>query len=141
MPRFTDAIRRLLRSTGKPFDLRHPSGEIEDETGSRRPGFRSALPRVEHSDGWRLTDLWVSPEHPDPAAPPPTIRCEDATGAAEMPRRIAIRGDRRLRVLVPQQLRWVGARSGDAMTAEARARILDRVRSAYDEWGRGREIR
>lgn len=133
--RITDAIRNYYRSDGSPYQLRHPSGELEDETGRRTPGFRSALPHAEHSDGWSLTDLRMSPEFPDPASFPPTVVYRDAEGVAELPRRVEIRGDRRIRVLVPRQLRWRGDRDGQPIAESDRARIVERIRSVYDEWG------
>jgi hypothetical protein len=138
--RIVDTVRRRNRAEGTPYQLRHRSGELEDETGHRTPGFRSALPRAEHSEGWSVTDLWMSPEHPDPDAYPPAIVYADATGSAELPRRIEVRGDRRLRVLVPGRLRWIGERRGEPMTDGDRHRILERVRSVYDERGDRYEI-
>jgi len=133
--RIVEAIRNHYRSEGSPYQLRHPSGQLEDETGQRSPGFRSALPHAAHSEGWSLTDLWMSPDFPDPASFPPTVVYHDADGVAELPRRVEVRGDRRLRVLVPRQLRWSGNREGEPMTEPDRARIVERIRSVYDEWG------
>lgn len=133
--RIVEAIRNRYRSEGSPYQLRHPTGELEDETGRRGPGFRSALPHAAHSDGWSLTDLWMSPEFPDPASFPPTVVYSDAEGVAELPRRVEVRGDRRLEVLVPQQLRWRGDRDGQPMAEPDRVRIVERIRSVYDEWG------
>jgi hypothetical protein len=133
--RIVEAIRNHFRSEGSPYQLRHSSGELEDETGRRSPGFRSALPHAAHSDGWSLSDVWMSPEFPDPTSFPPMVVYRDASCVAELPRRIEVRGDRRLRVLVPRQLRWCGDRDGQPMAEPDRARIVERIRSVYDEWG------
>jgi hypothetical protein len=138
--RILGAIRRQYGAERAPYQLRHPSGVLEDETGARRPGFRSALPHAEHSEGWSLTDAWMSPEYPDPDSYPPAIVYSDAAGAAELPRRIEVRGDRRLRVLDSRRLEWIGARSAEAMTDGDRDRIIARVRSVYDEWGYHYEV-
>lgn len=138
--RIVDAIRRHNRGDHAPYQLRHPSGELEDEAGHRSPGFRSALPTAVHSAGWSVTDLWMSPAYPDPDTYPPAIIYADAAGVAELPRRIEVRGDRRFRVLVPGRLQWIGDRTGESMTDGDRDRILERVRSVYDEWGYRYEI-
>lgn len=133
--RILDRLRAYLRAHRIPYAIRHASGEVEDETGAFHPGFRTALPRVEHSDGWSLTDLFMSPEYPDPDDYPPTVRYRDATGEADLPRQVpTIEGERR-RVLDPSGLRWVGDREDEPMGEPDRTRIMDRIRSAYDEWG------
>jgi hypothetical protein len=138
--RILDVIRRHYDAERAPYQLRHLSGELEDETGHRNPGFRSALPNAVHSEGWSVADLWMSPDRPDPDSYPPTIVYEDTAGVAELPRRIEVRGDRRFRVLVPGRLRWIGDRTGESMTDSDRERILERVRSVYDEWGYRYEV-
>lgn len=55
-----------------------------------RPGFRTALPRAEHSDGWSVTDLHQSPECPDPDHFPPTIEYSGPEGTAEIGRSIEV---------------------------------------------------
>jgi hypothetical protein len=133
--RLLDAIRANFRERSLPYNIRHPSGEIEDEAGIIHPGFRSGLPHVEHSEGWSLTDLFLSPEFPEAADFPPVVRYRDAAGEAELSREIpTIDGERR-RVLHPGALRWVGERVGEPMSEDDRIRIMVRVRSAYDEWG------
>jgi hypothetical protein len=151
--RILDAIRRWYRSQGIPYNLRHPSGEVEDETGARDPGFRSALPRVEHSEGWTVTDLYLSPEHPDPDAFPPTITYAGPEGTAELRRDFElveeVRHERfrtvsekaRQRVLRRATLRWTGTRAREPMSVADRERILERIRSVYDEWGYPYEVR
>lgn len=42
--RIVATIRHHLKAEGVPYQLRHPSGELEDEAGRLQPGFRSALP-------------------------------------------------------------------------------------------------
>jgi hypothetical protein len=49
--RVVENMRQYYRQRGFPFEIRHPSGQIEDESGHIRPGFKTALPRAEHSDG------------------------------------------------------------------------------------------
>lgn len=133
--RILERLREYHRSRGIPYSIRHASGEVEDETGAVDPGFRTALPHVEHSDGWSLTDLFMSPEFPDPDDFPPTVRYRDATGEADLPREVpTIDGERR-RVLHPGRLRWIGDRDGEPMSDLDRTRIVSRIRSAYDEWG------
>jgi len=43
-----DALGAYHRRRGIPYDFHRVSGEIEDETGRRGPGFRGVLGRVEH---------------------------------------------------------------------------------------------
>lgn len=131
------AVREHYRRQGQPYELILPSGEVEDEGGQRKPGFKSALPRAEHSEGWSLEDLWLSPEYPGADEYPPTIVYSDDTGAAEIPRSIEVAGGVRRRVVDGTAVRWIGARAGEPVTADERARILARVRSAYDRWGEG----
>lgn len=135
--RILAAVREHYRSSGTPFELVHASGEVEDEGGQRKPGFKSPLPRAEHSDGWTLEDLWLSPEYPDADVYPPTIVYSDDTGTAEIPRSIEVADGVRRRVVDGTAVRWIGARAGEGVTADERARILARVRSAYDRWGEG----
>jgi len=45
-----------------------------------------------------------------------------------------IDGERR-RVLHPGRLSWIGDRDGEPMSDLDRTRIVNRIRSAYDEWG------
>jgi hypothetical protein len=133
--RILEGLRVYFREQRIPYNIRHSTGEVEDEAGVIHPGFRTGSPHVEHSDGWSLTDLFLSPEFPDAADYPPTVRYRDATGEAELPRDIpTIDGERR-RVLHPGELHWVGEREGEPMSDDDRARIIDRIRSAYDEWG------
>jgi hypothetical protein len=133
--RILDALRAHFRARRIPYNIRHPSGDVEDETGAIHSGFRLALPHVEHSDGWSLTDLFMSPEYPDPDTYPPFVRYRDATGEAELPRQVpTIDGERR-RLLDPTGLRWIGDREGEPMNDDDRARLMARIRSAYDEWG------
>ena len=133
--RILERLRAYFQDRLLPYNIRHPSGEIEDEAGVIHPGFRTSLPRVEHSDGWSLTDLFLSPEFPDAADFPPVVRYRDAAGEAELPREIpTIDGERR-RVLHPGALQWVGEREGEPMSEDDRIRIMVRIRSAYDEWG------
>ena len=139
--RILTAVREHYRRNGQPYELSLPSGEIEDESGHRQPGFRSPLPRAEHSDGWSLEDLWLSPEYPDANDYPPAILYTDATGAAEIPRSIEVAGGVRQRVIDSTAVRWISDRTGDPVTAEERDRILTRVRSAYDRWGEGYRVR
>ena len=133
--RILGRLRAYFRDNRIPYNIRHPTGEVEDETGAVHPGFRSALPQVEHSDGWSLTDQFMSPEFPDPDDYPPTVRYRDATGEADLPRQVPTIGGERRRVLHPGGLRWVGQREGEAMSDAERSRIMHRIRSAYDEWG------
>lgn len=147
-----DALRAYYRGRGIPYELSHLSGEIEDETGRLRPGFASALPRASHSDGWSLEDLWQSPEFPDPEVYPSTIAYADPEGSAELTRSIKIvdevRHERfhdvpvkvRRKVLHPATLHWTGDRTGEPMTDIDRARITERIRSVYDEWGYAYEV-
>ena len=142
-------LRYYYRQRALPFEIRHPSGQHEDELGQIRPGFRTGLPRAEHSDGWSLTDLYMSPAFPDPDEYPPTITYQGAEGDAEMFREfepvdatrremggfIEVREKVRRRLVLASSLRWVGKRSGQPMTGNDRARILDRVLSVYDKWG------
>lgn len=128
-------LRAYFRERRIPYNIRHQSGEIEDESGVMHPGFRSALPHVEHSDGWSLTDLFMSPEFPDPDDYPPTVRYQDSTGDAELPRAVPMIAGERRRVLRPNGLSWAGEREVEPMADADRARIIDRIRSAYDEWG------
>lgn len=130
-----DALGTYYRGRGIAYDIHRLSGEIEDETGRRRPGFRGTVGRFEHSDGWSLVDLFLSPDFPDASIYPPTIIYRDAEGEAEMIRRIEVADDVRQRVFVPDSLRWIGDRSGEAMTETDRASILGRIRSIYDYRG------
>ncbi len=148
-----DGIRQWYRSQGIPYDLRLPSGTVEDETGAVRPGFRTALPRAEHSDGWCVTDLRLSPEYPDADHFPPTVEYSGPEGTAEIDRSIEVveevRHERfrdvvdriRMIVLSAETLRWTGTRAGEAMTDADRHRIMDRIRSVYERWGYRYEIR
>ena len=131
------AVRAHYRTNNQPFELILPSGEVEDESGERTPGFKSPLPRAEHSDGWSLEDLWLSPEYPDAAEFPPTIVYRDATGTAEIPRSIEVGDGIRRRVVDGGAIRWIGDRSGEPVSDVDEDRILARVRSAYDRWGEG----
>lgn len=131
------AVRGHFRTRNQPYELVLPSGEVEDESGERTPGFRSALPRAEHSDGWSLEDLWLSPEYPDAAGFPPTIVYRDATGTAEIPRSIEVGDGIRRRVVEGGAIRWIGDRAGEPVSDVDEDRILARVRSAYDRWGEG----
>ncbi len=134
-------LRRLYREQGEPFELVFPSGEVEDETGSVRPGFRSALPHAEHSDGWSVADLFLSPEYPDADEYPPTIEYSDVCGVIEIPRQIEREGETRRCVLHLSGMRRIGERSGDPIDDEERGRIVERVRIVYDRWGLPYEIR
>jgi hypothetical protein len=138
--RFLDLLRAYFRERLLPYNIRHPSGEVEDEAGVIHPGFRTALPRVEHSDGWSMTDLFMSPEFPDANDYPPAVRYRDATGEADLPREIQTIAGERHRVLHPGALRWVGEREGEPMSDDDRTRIMERIRSAYDEWGNQYEL-
>jgi hypothetical protein len=134
-------LRRLYREQGEPFELVFPSGEVEDETGCVRPGFRSALPRAEHSDGWSVVDLFLSPEYPDADEYPPTIEYTDASGVIEIPRQIEMDGGSRRCVLHLSSMRRIGEHEGDPIDGEERARIVERVRIVYDRWGPPYEVR
>ncbi|MEP6640208.1 MAG: hypothetical protein ABJC39_12735, partial [Chloroflexota bacterium] len=83
--RVLENVRRYYRRRGRPLEIAHPSGEREDETGRVRPGFRTALPRAEHSDGWSVEDLYMSPAFPDPNYPP-TVTYRGPEGEAELTR-------------------------------------------------------
>ena len=131
------AIRAHYRADDQPCELVLPSGEVEDESGRRTPGFASALPHAQHSDGWSLEDLWLSPEYPDAAEFPPTIVYRDATGAAEIPRSIEVADGVRRLVVDGGAIRWIGDRAGEPVSDADTDRILARVRSAYDRWGEG----
>jgi hypothetical protein len=138
--RILDRLRAYFRERLLPYNIRHRTGEVEDEAGIIHPGFRTSLPRVEHSDGWSLIDLFLSPEFPEAHHYPPTVRYRDATGEADLPREIpTIDGERR-RVLHPAALHWVGEREGQPMSDDDRTRIMERIRSAYDEWGYSHEL-
>jgi hypothetical protein len=152
--RILENVRDYYRRRARPYEIRYPSGEREDETGQVRPGFRTALPRAEHSDGWSLTDLYMSPEFPDPNDYPPMVTYQGPEGQAELTRefelvdatRPAARSIRvpekvRRRVLLPDSLRWTGARSGQPMTDEDRSRIVERVGLVYDTWGHAWVVR
>lgn len=133
-------LRSYYRDRGIPYQIRHESGEIELETGERQPSFRSALPEVHHSDGWTLTDLYSSPQYPDPIEFPPTVVYQDASGRAELPRDVlTIAGERR-RVFRTAGLRWLDDRADEPMGDEDRTLILSRIRSVYDHWGIRYEI-
>jgi hypothetical protein len=135
--RLAAALAAYYRRRGKPFDIHFLSGEIEDETGRLRPGFRGGLlPDITRSDGWSIVDHWMTPEYEDPGVFPPTIQYRDFDGEAEMIREIEISGGFRQRVLKPATLRWIGRRSGEPMTKADRARIFSRIRSVYDHLGR-----
>jgi hypothetical protein len=135
--RILAAVRAHYRTQNQPLELVLPSGEVEDESGERTPGFKSALPRAEHSDGWSLEDLWLSPAFPDAAEFPPTIVYRDATGTAEIPRSIEVRDGLRRRVVDGAAIRWIGDRAGEPVGKVDADRILARVRLAYDRWGEG----
>jgi hypothetical protein len=150
-----DNLRLHYRKRGRPFEIRHPSGAREDETGQVRPGFRTGLPTAEHSDGWSLTDLYMSPAFPDPNDYPPTVTYHGPEGEAELAREfelvdstrpimggsIQVREKVRRRVLHPDSLHWTGDRAGQHMTDEDRARILDRAALVYDTWGHAYVVR
>lgn len=127
-------LRRIYRAEGRPFDLVFPTGEIEDETGSVRPGFRSALPRAEHSDGWVVADFFLSPEFPDAADAPPTVEYADPAGTAHIPRQIEVAKGTRRSVLDGERMQWVGKRAGETVSPEDRRRVLERVRIVYEHW-------
>jgi hypothetical protein len=133
--RILTAIGVHNRTNDQPYEFILPSGEIEDERGERTPGFRSALPYAEHSDGWSLEDLWLSRAYPDAAEFPPTIVYRDATGTAEMPRSIEIADGVRRRVIDGNAIHWIGDRTGEPVDGRDRDRILARVHLAYDRWG------
>ena len=98
-------------------------------------GFKSALPLAQHSDGWAVEDLWLSPAYPLADDYPPNIRYTDETGEAEVPRSIEVAGGIRRRVIDRTGVAWVETRAGDEVSDGDRQRILDRVRSVYDRWG------
>lgn len=129
------AIREHFRRGGQPYELVLPSGEVEDELGERRPGFKSALPLAQHSDGWSVEDLWLSPAHPSADDYPPKIRYADETGEAEIPRSIEVADGIRQRVIDGAGVAWVGAHAEEEVSDGDRRRLLDRVRSVYDRWG------
>lgn len=81
-----DNLRQHYRQRGRPFEIRLPSGAREDESGRVRPGFRTALPVAEHSDGWSVTDLYMSRAFPDPNDYPPTTTYRGPEGEAELTR-------------------------------------------------------
>jgi len=135
--RILAAVGVHYRTKDQPYEFVLPSGEIEDERGERTPGFRSALPCAEHSDGWSVEDLWLSPAYPDAAEFPPTIVYTDATGTAEMPRSIEVAEGVRRRVVDGGAIRWIGDRAGEPVDDCDRDRILSRVRLTYDRWGEG----
>lgn len=128
-------IRAHYDSLNQPYELVLASGEVEDEKGRRSPGFKSALPCAEHSEGWSLEDQWLSPEYPDASVFPPMIVYRDATGAAEIPRSIEVVDEVRQRVIDGSATRWIDDRAGEPVSDGDRDRILTRVRSAYDRWG------
>lgn len=149
-----DGIRHWYRSHAIPYELRLPSGAVEDETGAVHPGFRSALPRAAHSDGWNVTDVHQSPEYPDPDRfPQTTVEYAGPEGTAEVRRTIEVRDEVRherfrdvvegihYTVLAANTLQWTGERSGEPMSEADRERILNRIRSVYDEWGYPYDIR
>ena len=133
--RILAAVGAHYRTNNQPYELVWASGEIEDEKGERTPGFRSALPRAEHSDGWSLEDLWLSAEYPDAAEFPPTIVYKDASGTAEIPRSIEVADGIRRRVVDGEAIRWIGDRTGEPVDDHDKDRILALVRLAYDRWG------
>jgi hypothetical protein len=146
--RVLENIRHYYRQRALPLEIRHPSGQIEDESGDIRPGFKTALPRAEHSEGWSVTDLYMSPAFPDPDAYPPTVTYQGPDGEAAIIRELRLvdaipvgggfaspGGKVRRRVLVADSLRWTRDRAGQDMTDEDRLRILNRIRSVYDKWG------
>jgi len=153
--RILENLRHHYHQRAMPYEIRHPSGEREDESGQVRPGFRTALPRAEHSDGWSLTDLCMSRAFPDPDDYPPTITYQGLEGEAEMTRGfelldstrremgrlLEVREKVRRQVLLADSLNWTGERAGQPMTDEDRARILDRVLSVYDTWGHAYVVR
>lgn len=131
------AVGLHYRTNDQPYELILPSGEVEDETGERTPGFRSALPCAEHSDGWSLEDRWLSPAYPDAAEFPPTIVYTDSTGTAEMPRSIEVVDGVRRRVIDGNAIRWTGERADEPVDDRDKDRILSRVCLAYNRWGEG----
>lgn len=131
------AVRAHYCRRDQPLEVVFPSGEVEDESGERSPGFKSALPRAEHSDGWSLEDLWLSPDHPDAAVFPPTIVYRDSAGTVEIPRSIEVADGVRRRLIDVSAIRWIGDRAGEPVGDPDEDRILARVRSAYDRWGEG----
>ena len=148
-------VRDYYRRRARPYEIRYPSGEREDETGQVRPGFRTALPRAEHSDGWSLTDLYMSPAFPDPNDYPPTVTYGGPEGEAELTREFDLVGSTRpvmggsiqvpekvrRRALLADSLHWTAERAGQPMTDEDRARILDRIGLVYDTWGHAFVVR
>lgn len=130
-------LRRLYRARGSPFDLAWPSGEVEDEHGAVRSGFRSALPVAEHSDGWTVVDLFLSPQVPAAADAPRTVDYADDVGTVEIPRSIEVEGDVRLSVLSLSGMRWTGSRAGDVVGDDDRERVRRRVQLVSDRWDLG----
>lgn len=135
----TGELRRFCAAKG-PFELRLPSGEVEDETGTVRPGFKTGLPRVEHSDGWLIVDLFLSPEFPDASDYPPYVEYVDADGTVEVPRAIVVDDDERFPVFEVAAMRWSRDRAGQQVTAAQRRRVTQRLRMVYDRWGTRYEI-
>lgn len=135
LARLAMALGSWYRRQGVPFDLHHVSGEIEDETGRRRPGFRGVLPRIRHSDGWSLRDEFMSPDFPDASTFPARIEYQDPDVSASMERRIEVRAGIRQRVLVADSLEPAEAPTGRMLGGEKRAEILARIRSVYDHLG------
>lgn len=153
--RILENLRHYYQQRALPYEIRHPSGEREDESGQIRPGFRTALPRAEHSEGWSLTDLYMSRAFPDPDDYPPTVTYQGLEGEAEMTRGfelvdstrremgglLEVREKVRRRTLLADSLHWTGERAGQPMTDEDRARILDCIRFVYDKWGHAYVVR
>jgi hypothetical protein len=136
-----DELRRLYRARGSSFDLAWPSGQVEDESGAVRSGFRSALPIAEHSDGWSVVDLFLSPQVPDAADAPSTIRYADASGTIEIPRDILVEGHVRFSALHLDGMRWVGAKVGAPVGDDIRERVRQRVQLVSDRWDLGYQLR
>lgn len=136
----TGELRRFYAGKG-PFDLRLSSGEVEDENGSVRPGFKTGLPRAEHSDGWALVDQFLSPEFPDASDYPPYVHHVDAEGSVDIPRAIVVEDDERFPVLDLGGMRWSGDQAGRPLTTAERERVTARLRMVYERWSTRYEIR
>lgn len=84
---------------------------------------------------------------PDPTDFPPTVVYSGPEGTAEIDRTIEVVDEVRherfrdvaelihYSVLISESLRWTGDRTGEPMTEVDQHRIIDRIRSAYDEGG------
>jgi hypothetical protein len=131
------ALADHYRRAGTPFELHHLSGEIEDESGQRRPGFRGGGldGRLDHSDGWSFVDEFLTVGHPDAASFPPLVTIHEPEGTATLRRRIEVAGGVRRRIVETETLAWVGSRQGTPMADVDRHRILDHVRAAYEHLG------